>query len=288
MALILDGKKLQKEIAETLRGRIYRFSSAPKLVIVHIGARQESSAYIRQKKLFGESIGAEVEHIALPDSVSERELLSRIALVNSDGTVHGIIAQLPIPETLDRDRILDAIVPEKDVDGLGGVSVKRLWEGKTGFMPATAKGILTLLQRYDIPIEGRRALVVGRSSLVGKPTALALLNANATVTIAHSKTANLSALAREADILVAAVGRPRFIGRECVRQGQTVIDVGITAVTGEKLDNEITGRTLAGDVDFAAVKDIVGAISPVPGGIGPMTVASLFENLVTAYEHQRT
>ncbi len=285
--ILLDGKKVRDDIAKTLREKIEAFSSRPKLCIVQVGENEESATYIRQKKTFGETIGAIVEHRKLPAGVTEKDLLEVIAKLNADASVHGIIVQIPIPEHISEDAVVDAIAPEKDVDGLGGVNVKRLWENKkNGFMPATTKGIMSLLSAYEIPVAGKHVVVVGRSSLVGKPTALAFLNADATVTIAHRSTVNLSDITRSADILVVAAGRPHFIQRDDVREGQVVIDVGITAITGEKLDEEVVERTVTGDVHFDDVKDIVGAMSPVPGGVGPMTVASLFQNLVSAYEMQ--
>lgn len=298
--LILDGKKVRDAIAKTLRTKIEAFSSHPEhqhspswcggkptLVIVQVGDNEESATYIRQKKAFGESIGAVVVHQQFSEKVSEGELVEAVKMLSADSSVHGIIVQIPIPEHLSQGTIADAISPEKDVDGLGSVNVKRLWENKKdGFMPATTKGILSLLTYYEIPVAGKHVVVVGRSSLVGKPTALAFLNADATVTVAHRHTTNLSEITRSADILVVAAGRPHFIQRDDVREGQVVIDVGITAITGEKLDEEVVERTVTGDVHFDDVKDIVGAISPVPGGVGPMTVASLFQNLVEAYERQ--
>ncbi|MEK7170323.1 MAG: bifunctional 5,10-methylenetetrahydrofolate dehydrogenase/5,10-methenyltetrahydrofolate cyclohydrolase [Patescibacteria group bacterium] len=286
--ILLDGRKVRDEIRETLRKKVESFSSTPKLVIIQVGENEESAAYIRQKKAFGESIGAIVVHLRLAEDVSEQNLLATIGKLNADATVHGVIVQIPIPEHLGKDIIADAISPQKDVDGLGGVNVKLLWENKKGgFVPATTKGILSLLAYYNIPVAGKRVVVVGRSFLVGKPTAHALLNADATVTIAHSKTENLSDITRAADIVVVATGKPHFIQRNDVREGQVIIDVGITAVTGEKLDDEVPETTIAGDVHFDDVKDIVAAISPVPGGVGPMTVASLFQNLVEAYEKQQ-
>jgi len=285
--LLLDGRKVRDDIRETLREKVEAFSSKPKLVIIQIGKNEESAAYIKQKKAFGESIGALVEHAQLPADISEVDVLSTIQRLNKDSTAHGVIVQMPIPAQLDKDIIADAIAPEKDVDGLGSANVKLLWENrKGGFMPATTKGILSLLAYYKIPVSGKRVVVIGRSFLVGKPTAHALLNADATVTIAHSKTKDLSEITRAADIVVVAAGKPHFIQRDDIRKGQIIIDVGITAVTGEKMDDEVPETTIAGDVHFDDVKDIVGAISPVPGGVGPMTVASLFQNLVSAYERQ--
>lgn len=300
--ILLDGRKVRDEIREALRKKVESFSSTPphqrgagwcggkpKLVIIQVGDNEESAAYIKQKKAFGESIGVLVEHLHLPTDISEEDLLSTIQKLNADATVHGVIVQIPIPEQLDKDIIADAILPRKDVDGLGSVNVKLLWENKKGgFLPATTKGILSLLAYYKIPIAGKQVVVIGRSFLVGKPTAHALLNADATVTIAHSKTPNLSEVTRSADILIVAAGKPHFIQRDDVREGQVIIDVGITAVTGEKRDDEVPEETLTGDVEFESVKDIVSAISPVPGGVGPMTVASLFQNLVSAYERQQS
>lgn len=282
---VLDGKKVRDEIAKTLRAKIGAFSSKPKLCIIQVGDNEESATYIRQKKVFGESIGAIVEHLKLSADTTEVEMLKIISAQNADASVHGIIVQLPIPEHLSQGVIVDAILPTKDVDGLGNVNVKLLWENKGGgFLPATTRGIMSLLSYYRLSVAGKHAVVVGRSSLVGKPTALALLNADATVTIAHRKTPYLAEITRLADILIVAVGKPHCIQSEHVKEDQIVIDVGITAVTGEKLDEEIAEKTITGDVHFDEVKNIVSAISPVPGGVGPMTVASLFENLVEAYE----
>lgn len=283
--IVLDGKKVRDNIAQTLRAKIEAFSPKPKLCIIQVGENEESATYIRQKKVFGESIGAIVEHLKLSADITEVKLLQIIDEYNADTSVHGIIVQLPIPSHLSQEVIVDAILPTKDVDGLGRVNVKLLWENKGGgFLPATTRGIMTLLSYYGISVAGKHVVVVGRSSLVGKPTALALLNADATVTLAHKKTMHLSAITRLADILIVAAGKPHFIQQEHIREGQIIIDVGITAVTGEKLDDEIAGKTITGDVHFEGVKNIVSAISPVPGGVGPMTVASLFENLIEAYQ----
>ncbi|MDO8624274.1 MAG: bifunctional 5,10-methylenetetrahydrofolate dehydrogenase/5,10-methenyltetrahydrofolate cyclohydrolase [bacterium] len=287
--ILLDGKRVRDEIANSLRAKIEGFSSKPKLAIIQIGDNEESATYIRQKKMFGESVGAAVDHVKLAVDISLPDILAVIGKLNADRTVHGVIVQIPIPDQLDKDKVVDAIASVKDVDALGSVNVKLLWENKKGgYMPATTKGIMSLLAYYKIPIIGKRVVVVGRSFLVGKPTALAFLNSDATVTVVHSKTVNASDITRTADILVVAAGKPHFIQQDDVREGQVVIDVGITAVTGDKLSDEVPETTIAGDVHFDDVKHIVGAISPVPGGVGPMTVASLFENLVSAYEIQNS
>lgn len=284
MATILDGRVIRDRIREALKGKIARLSRPPALAIIQVGAREDSSAYIRQKQMFGESVGARVALKQFPEAVPEGEVLSYIEALNEDESTDGIILQIPLPAHLSKDALIEAIAPQKDVDGLTSKNAKCLWAGSPRIIPATARGILTLLRAYDIDPKGKRVVVVGRSTLVGKPTALLLLSEHATVTIAHRETRNLPLITKEADILVAAVGCPYLIGKEHVSSGQTVIDVGINTPTGEKLDEEISEKKLVGDVDFDAVKDIVAAISPVPGGVGPMTVASLFENLVEAAE----
>ena len=233
---------------------------------------------------------------------------SQLSILNSQFDVTGIIVQLPIPIHLDKDAIIDAIDPKKDVDGLTSTNLKLLWENKSeGYLPATTKGILTLCDFYKIPTGAKKVVVVGRSFLVGKPTALAFLNHDATVTVCHKETRNLKAETRNADILVVAVGKPNLITKDHVKPGQVVIDVGINVVNGQhprgeiktkpgehpggekglsKPETEPSNRRIVGDVDFDNVSKIVQAITPVPGGIGPMTVASLFENLLEAYKRQ--
>src|SRR3989344_9485454 len=229
---ILDGRIVRDKIAQRLTSEIAKLKSRPKLVILQVGDLAESNAYIRQKILFGQKIGAIVDHQKLPENISQKNLQTTISKLNTDPSVIGIIVQMPIPASLDKDTIIDSITPQKDVDGLTSVNLKLLWENRSeGHIPATTKGILTLLDYYKIPIAAKKVVVVGRSFLVGKPTALAFLNRNATVTICHKETRNLKLETKNADILVVA-------------------------------------------------------ITPVPGGIGPMTVASLFENLLEAYKRQ--
>ena len=282
MVKILDGRVVRDNLAQNLKEKIARLKAKPKLAIIQVGNLAESTAYIKQKKAFGVSIGASVEHLQFESTVEEKDLLLKIASLNQDKSVHGIIIQLPLPENLNRGKLIEAIAPEKDVDGLTSRNVKALEAGNSsGLIPATAKGIMTLLDYYKIPVLGKRVVVVGRSNLVGKPTALALLNRGATVTVAHSQTPNLPQVTKLAEILIVAIGKPKFINAEYVSKGQVVIDVGINAP--KKLDEEIPGKKLVGDVDFESVSKIVSAISPVPGGVGPMTVVSLFENLILAY-----
>ena len=285
---LLDGKIVRDKIAEELKAEIAKLDQKPELVIFQVGAVAESNTYIGQKVKFGEKIGAIVTHTKLPSDVMQAELVQQIQLANENASVTGIIVQLPIPDTLDKDKIIEAIDPKKDVDGQTARNIKLLVENGDGFVPATTKGVLTLLQHYKIPISGQNVVVVGRSTLVGKPTALAFLNADATVTIAHKKTQDLAAVCKTADILICAVGKVNLIGKEHVKEGQVIVDVGINVLDSgiETSDQEPKKRQLVGDVDFEAVKDIVFAISPVPGGAGPMTVASLFQNLMEAYKLQ--
>jgi len=324
-AKILDGKIVRDKIAEKLKKEILQAISSqnlrPKLVIIQVGDEPESNAYIRQKILFGEKIGAIVQHKKLAENTSQKDLLTMISELNSDPDCIGIIVQLPIPDKLDKGQIINKIDPIKDVDGQTATNLKLLFEGPSfrhprpsvipanaeigvnssedqildqvendkdnfGYLPATTKGILTLLDHYKIPVSGKNITVIGRSSLVGKPTALALVNLDATVTICHSSTKKLPEKTKNADILIVAAGKEKLIKNYHVNKDQVVIDVGINVVEGEKINEEIQGKKLVGDVDFAEVSKIVAAISPVPGGIGPMTVASLFQNLLEAYNRQ--
>ena len=288
MAQLLDGRIIKAERKEKLKADIARLGFVPALAIIQVGKREDSSAYIEQKKAFGKEVGARVEHITFPENADEDDIVLKIKELNGDKSIRGIIVQIPLPVSIDRDFVIDSIDPKKDVDGLTATSLKYLYEGREGgFIPATTLGILTLLEYYNIPLEGRKVTLLGRSSLVGKPTMLALLNENATVTVCHSLTQNLKDHTRTADILIVAIGRPKFVDHEYVSGGQIVIDIGINAVD-RKLDEEIEpagkkpGASLVGDVDFDDVEELAGAITPVPGGVGQMTVVSLFENLLKA------
>ncbi len=281
MVLILDGKKIRSEIAlklkEIVHDKVRQGFNKPCLAIIQVGNNRESESYIINKKKFAEKIGAQVLHIHLPEDISQEEVLREIQSVNEDESIHGMLVQLPLPQQLHKEQLIEAIKPSKDIDGLCAVNVKGLWtNNKDTILPATTRGILTMLSYYKISTEGKNVVIIGRSSLVGKPTALALLNANATVTVCHSGTINLEYITLEADIIITAIGRPRFITELHVKPHQVVIDVGTTI-------EEVPAKKLVGDVNFDEVSHIVGAISPVPGGVGPMTVASLFENLVDAY-----
>ncbi|MEX1027826.1 MAG: bifunctional 5,10-methylenetetrahydrofolate dehydrogenase/5,10-methenyltetrahydrofolate cyclohydrolase [Candidatus Paceibacterota bacterium] len=289
MATRLDGRVIRDARTQELAKRVASLSTVPALMIIQVGDRADSTAYIEQKKKLGTQIGIEVTVRRFPVDVSEQELLAALGEENRREEVSGIIVQLPLPEHLSVFRVIEGIDPARDVDGLTAVNVKKLQAGDTsGLVPATAKGIGSLLEAYNISVAGAKVTVVGRSMLVGKPTAQLLLARDATVTVAHSRTGDLAAATREADILIVATGAPGLIGAEHVRAGQVVVDVGINLMTGEQFEEEIPGKTFVGDVAFEEVEGIVAAISPVPGGVGPMTVLSLFENCVEAHERKNS
>lgn len=271
MPQILDGKKLSELLAITLTKKVANLSIKPKLVIIQIGDLPESNTYIKNKKIFAEKIGVQTEHKKYEHDVKEREIIFDILKYNADLSVHGIIIQLPIPEHLSSHAIIESIDPNKDTDGLTSTNTKFLFDEKEVFVPSTTRGIISLLEHYQINIEGEKVVVVGQSTLVGRPTSLAFLNRKATVTICHKHTRDLAEETKRADILVVATGHMNLITPQHVSPNQVVVDIGITIV-GE--------RKIRGDVDYENVKNIVRAITPVPGGVGPMTVVSLFENLL--------
>ena len=274
---ILDGKKVRDIISEKIKDELNKINAKPKLVIIQVGDDERSTIYVRQKKIFGEKLGFEVEHINLDKDIKEEDLISKIEVLNSEETVNGIIVQLPLPKIFDVYKIVDSIKPEKDVDGLNSVNTAKLFRNESlSFIPATTKGVLSLLDFYNIDVSGKKVAVVGRSLLVGRPTVFSMLNRNATITICHSKTSNLKEEIKNSDIVIVAVGKPNLITEDFVKEGQVIIDVGITKV----------GDKLLGDVDFESISKKVEAITPVPGGVGPMTVVSLFENLLLAYKKQ--
>lgn len=274
---ILDGKKVRDIISLKIKEELNKINARPKLVIIQVGDEERSTIYVRQKKIFGEKLGFEVEHINLDKNIREEELISKIEILNSEETVNGIIVQLPLPKDFDTYKIVDSISPEKDVDGLNSTNITKLVRNESlSFIPATTKGILSLLDFYNIDVTGKKVVVVGRSLLVGRPTVFSMLNRNATITVCHSKTSNLKEEVKSADIVIVAVGKPNLVTEDFVKEGQIIIDVGITKV----------GDRLIGDVDFDLVSKKVEAITPVPGGVGPMTVVSLFENLLLAYKKQ--
>ena len=282
--MILDGLTLSRKIGEKLKLKISSLKETPKLAIVQVGEVEQSTIFIARKVKYAASIGALTIHVNFPEAISESDLSEKIDELNKDESVHGIIIQLPLPKHLNFLNLVDIIDQEKDVDGLGFKNIRALFSGeKIGFMPATSRGIISLLKEYKIEIKGKKVVIINRSVLVGKPLALALLNENATVSICNSHTKNLKEEVRTADIVISAIGKPKFLGAEYFKNGQVVIDVGISRGIAE----EGEGRKISGDVDFERVEGLAEAISPVPGGVGPMTVASLFANLVESVERKR-
>jgi methylenetetrahydrofolate dehydrogenase (NADP+) / methenyltetrahydrofolate cyclohydrolase len=277
-AKIIDGKSLAAQVRDSLKNAIATLAARgvrPGLAAILAGNDPASRVYVRNKARACDDAGVRSEIHELPESVSESALLERVAQLNADRAVHGVLVQLPLPRHLDAHRVLEAISPAKDVDGFHAVNLGALVQGRPGFVPGTPAGVMRLIEHAGVGLAGRHAVIVGRSTIVGKPLALLLLQKDATVTICHSKTADLASVTRQADILVAAVGKARMITAPMVKPGACVIDVGI---------NRLADGKLAGDVDFAGVKEVAGAITPVPGGVGPMTVAMLMANTVRAAE----
>lgn len=280
-ALLLDGKAVAQQVREQLKPRVAALRErgiVPCLAVMLVGDDPASHTYVRTKAKACESIGIRslVQHY--PADTPQATLEAQIDAWNADPTVHGILIQHPVPKPLDEAALLRRLDPRKDVDGITPASLGALVAGEPAFCACTPLGIIRLLDAYDIPIEGKHAVVVGRSVILGKPMALMLLNRNATVTICHSRTRDLVRHTREADILVAAVGKPEFITGEMLKSGVVVIDAGYNRVEGRKGD--------VGDVDFASAACVASAITPVPGGVGPMTVAMLLHNTVLAAEQQ--
>jgi methylenetetrahydrofolate dehydrogenase (NADP+)/methenyltetrahydrofolate cyclohydrolase len=277
-ATLIDGKSLAAAERAALKNRIAALATRgvrPGLAALLAGDDPASRVYVRNKARACEETGVRSEVHEFPGNVSEGALLERIAQLNASRTVHGIVLQLPLPRHLDAERILPAISPAKDVDCFHAVNLGALLLGQPRFVPGTPAGVMRMLEHAGVALAGRQAVIVGRSSIVGKPLALLLLQKDATVTICHSKTADLAAVTRQADVLVAAAGRAKLITAPMVKRGACVIDVGI---------NRMADGKLCGDVDFEAVKEIAGSITPVPGGVGPMTVAMLIVNTVRAAE----
>ena len=274
MATIIDGKAISLQIKNELKDEVAALKDkgiCPKLAVILVGDDPASAVYVGNKEKACEYIGIESLAFRLPKETSEQEVLELIDRLNDDSTVNGILCQLPLPEHIDEKKVIDRISPDKDVDGFHPQSVGRLVIGEEGFVSCTPAGIICLLERSGIDIAGKECVVIGRSNIVGKPMALLLLRKNGTVTVCHSKTADLKAVASRADILVVAIGKPKMITHEYVKEGAVVIDVGIHRMENGKL---------CGDVDFDDVEPHVSAITPVPGGVGPMTIAMLMNNCV--------
>lgn len=282
-ARILEGKVFAQAFREDAQKKAAalqeKYGVQLGLAVIIVGSNPASQVYVRNKHKSCEALGIYSEVIKMPETTTKDELIAKIDALNADVKIHGILVQLPLPEQIaaHESEILERIRPEKDVDGFHPVNVGRLVTGEPGLVPCTPFGCLRMLELAGIPIDGQRAVIIGRSNIVGKPMLHLLLGKNATVTICHSHTKDLPAITREADILVAAVGRPKFVTADMVKPGATVIDVGI---------NRIAPKKLVGDVDFESVKEVAGAITPVPGGVGLLTVAMLMENVVRAAEMQ--
>lgn len=274
---ILDGKKIKKEILDELKDEVSKLSDKPNFVVIQVGNNEASNVYIKQKAKMAEYIGYGYTHLRLPEDITQANLLKEIDKLNKDKNVHGVLVQMPLPSHIDTFVIQNAVLPEKDVDGLSDVNAGKLFHGKDALFSCTPYGVMELLKRYNILVEGKHAVVVGRSNLVGKPMSVMLTNAGATVTLCHSKTKDLVKHTKKADILVVTVGKPKLVTRDMVRRGTVVIDVGIN-----RLDDG-----LCGDVDYAGVCDKCKYITPVPGGVGPMTVAMLGLNILKAYKMQK-
>lgn len=277
---LLDGKelagKIKDEVKEEVKNMIANGQSVS-LAVIQVGNDPASSTYVKNKKNACEYCGIKSVTYKMDETVPEEELVELINMLNDINCISGILVQLPLPKHIDEHKVIQTIAPEKDVDGFNESNVGKLMIGEDTFVPCTTKGIIELLERNDIKIEGTNCVVVGRSNIVGKPTAIEMLHHNATVTMCHSKTKNLKEICKNADILVCAIGKPKFFNREYIKDGAVVVDVGIHR----------TENGLCGDVDFDDVKDIVCAITPVPGGCGAMTVAMLMKNCVQAAKMQQ-
>jgi len=278
MAELINGKKVSEEILEEVRDEIAGKGLKPRLDAVLVGSDPASELYVSFKEKACKKVGIESHVYRLPETTSEEELLKLVEELNNKEEVDAILVQFPLPNGISQEKVVCATSPEKDADGLHPLNLGKLLRGdETGLLPATPHGVMVLLERSGVKAAGKNAVVIGRSTLVGKPAAAMLLNRNATVTVCHSKTKNLAEQAKNADILVAAVGKAKLVTGNMVKQGAVVIDVGTNKVEGK----------LFGDVDFEAVKEKASKITPVPGGVGPMTVAMLMKNVVKAHKMRR-
>lgn len=273
----IDGKKCALELEQSIAEKITLLKASqarlPMLSVILVGEDPASMSYVGGKEKACARAGILSRVIRMEASVSEADVIAQVVSLNQDPQVDGILVQLPLPRHINSTHVIATIDPAKDVDGLHPVNVARLYDKQPGFVPCTPKGIMTLLQKYEVNLVGKKVVVVGRSALVGRPVAQLLLNQNATVTVCHSKTIDIPHHTKDADIIVVAIGKAKFLSAEYVSQNQVIVDVGITRVDGK----------LVGDVDYEAVKDTCALITPVPGGVGPMTIASLLENTMEAY-----
>jgi len=276
--MIINGKEIALKIKDQLKNDVEtirkNYSRMPKLVVILIGDNPASLTYVRNKERGCDYIGIESEIIKHDSSFSERQLLEEIEILNNDETVDGILVQLPLPKHISEEKVLNVIAFDKDVDGFHPHNVANLFLGQNSLVPCTPKGMLVLLEKINYDLDGKEVVVVGRSNIVGKPVALLCLQKNATVTIAHSKTKDLKKICSRADVLITAIGKPKFFNHEYIKDDAIVLDVGI---------NRDENNKLCGDVDFEDVKDKVKAITPVPGGVGPMTITMLLQNTIEAF-----
>jgi methylenetetrahydrofolate dehydrogenase (NADP+)/methenyltetrahydrofolate cyclohydrolase len=297
-ARIIDGKAVAATVEQEVAAAIASLPWKPGLVAVRVGNDPASEIYVRNKARKARELGLEGTELVFPDTMSEGELLAEVERLNGDDGIDGILVQLPLPKHIDARKVIDAISPLKDVDGFHPVSVGLLHQGRSTLAPCTPAGVIRLIESTGERIEGKHAVVIGRSDIVGKPMGALLLQRNATITICHSKTRDLPAVAREADILVAAIGRPIFVTAEFVKPGAIVIDVGMNRVERDFAPQlahdpdktrllEKNGSVLLGDVDYARVREVASWITPVPGGVGPMTIAMLMKNTLEAARRRR-
>ena len=275
--VLLDGKEVANKLKEKIKLTIGELEVKPGLAVICIGDNPASRLYVKLKHKICEELGIYVEEYCFKNDVTEDVVLDLIDELNISEKIHGILLQSPVPYHLNILNLFNRISPEKDIDGFNPINAGRLAQGQDGFVPCTPLGIMHILEEYDIDIEGKNCVVIGRSNIVGRPMAQLLINKNGTVTICHSKTKNLSNITNEADILIVAVGRPGFITADMVKDGAVVIDVGINRIEESK--------KISGDVDFENVKEKCSFITPVPGGVGPMTIITLMENLLKAYRN---
>ena len=273
---ILDGKMVSKKIHEEVKQEVAKLDKKPCLLVILVGDDQASQIYVASKEKACKKVGMLSKTIVLDKNTSQKAVIDIIQKANEDKSITGILVQMPLPDHMNEKAVVDAISPLKDVDGLHAINQGKLMLGEEGIVPATPKGVMRLLSEYHVQLKGKNALVIGRSILVGKPVAHLLLQQNATVTIAHSKTENLKELCLNADVVVCAVGKPKTIIEDMVKEGAVIVDVGINRVLG----------TLVGDVDYLLVAPKTSRITPVPGGVGPMTIACLLENVLECYRLQ--
>lgn len=274
---IIDGKETSKKLKEQIKKNVQELPSKPKLLVILVGDDPASQVYVASKEKASKACGIEAQTIVLDKMCSQKEVINVIEKANKDKSVNAILVQLPLPDHMNTQEIISKIDPLKDVDGLTEINQGKLFMGMKGLVPCTPKGVMHLFEEYNVDLSGKNAIVIGRSLLVGKPLSILMLQKNATVTMAHSKTKNLKELCQSMDIIVSAVGKPKTITQDMVKEGAVVIDVGINRVH----------NTLVGDVDYFAVAEKCSRITPVPGGVGPMTIACLLENVVECYNMQR-